>query len=145
MFTASVKLNLKAKRELLAKYGPAQDMLDRLVVDYSIPYVPFDTGGLSRSPADVTDYGSGRVIYPGPYAHYQYMGEVYGPNIPIIKGDEIVSWWSPPGQRKTPTGRPLKYDQTINALAGSFWIERMKADRMADLVREVSKLVANQK
>ena len=145
MFTAQIKLNLDAKRKYLAKGGPAQTMLDRLVVDYSIPYVPFDTGTLSRSPYAASDFGSGKVIYPGPYAHYQYMGEVYGPNHPIKQGTEIIRWWSPPGQRKTPTGRPLKYDQTLNPLAGSYWTDRMKADHMADLTREVAKLVANQK
>lgn len=119
-------------------------MVDCLVVDYSIPYVPFDTGTLSRSPYAVTDFGSGQVIYPGPYAHYQYMGEVYGPNIPIIDSESgsLVRFISPKGQRKYPTGKDLKYSIAMNPLAGSFWIDRMKADRMTDILKAVSKFVA---
>lgn len=146
MLTADAKIDLSKLRQVLDKGGPAQTMLDRLVVDYSIPYVPFDTGTLSRSPYAVTDFGSGEVVYPGPYAHYQYMGEVYGPNIPIMDSEtgDIVQWISRKGERKHPTGRQLQYNTATNPLAGSFWIERMKADRMADIVKAVGKLVADQ-
>lgn len=147
MLTAKSDLDLSRIRKRLEKGGPAQKLLDRLVVDYSIPYCPFDTGTLSRSPYAVTDFGSGQVIYPGPYAHYQYMGEVYGPNIPIVDSEsgELVRFVSPKGKRKHPTGRKLKYNVAMNPLAGPFWIDRMKADRMDDIVKAVEKCVADQK
>lgn len=42
------------------------------------------------------------------YARYQYNGEVYGPNHPIIRNGTIVGWYSTPGPgSKHPTGREL--------------------------------------
>lgn len=147
MLTVKSKLDLSRVQKSLGKGGPVQKLVDRLVVDYSIPYVPFDTGTLSRSPYAVTQFGSGQVVYPGPYAHYQYMGEVYGPNIPIFDSEsgELVRFISPKGQRKHPTGKKLTYDTSLNPLAGPFWIDRMKADRMKDIVKAVEKCVADQK
>lgn len=69
-------------------------------------YVPKKSGALRRS-AIVThnSISWGRGL---PYARYQYYGEVYGPNFPIIKGGTIVGWRSPPGEgSKHPTGREL--------------------------------------
>ena len=43
------------------------------------PYVPMDTGTLAQT-TEITSEG---VRYTQPYAHYQYEGLVYGPNIPI--------------------------------------------------------------
>lgn len=138
---ATGKVNLGRIQKRLAIGGPVQTLLDRLVVDYSIPYVPFETGTLSRSPYAVTAFGQGEVIYPGPYAHYQYMGEVYGPNIPIVDSDNgiLLHFISPKGKRKHATGRKLNYKTTMNPLAGSFWIDRMKADRMNDILLAVGK------
>ena len=45
-------------------------------------------------------------------------------------------FFSPPGQKKHPTGRPLTYATDVNPLAGPFWTERMKADHINDIVRE---------
>lgn len=71
-----------------------------------------------------------------------YYGEVYGPNIPIFDDDTGVptGFWSPPGQRKHPTGRQLQYKTDRNPLAGAFPIERMKADHMKDIVEEAKRV-----
>lgn len=66
-------------------------------------FVPKKTGRL-RNSAHVTPDA---IIWSTPYAHYQYMGEVYGPNRPIIRQKTIVGWYSTPGVPKTPTGREL--------------------------------------
>ena len=133
---------------LLEKYnlqsgGKVQQVIDNLVISYNEMYVPWDTGTLAASPRAVTVIGSGEVIYPGPYAHYQYYGEVYGPN--IWNEDQHIKnapspYFSPPGQKKHPTGRELQYDTSTNALAGPFWFERMKADHVDDLVEEARKV-----
>jgi len=75
------------------------------------PYVPMSKGGGDlRKSAEVKPSG---VVYESPYAHYQYEGEVYGPNLPIwqyIKGDKssiIIDWRSAPGTTKHPMGRTL--------------------------------------
>jgi len=132
----------KSEAEMLAARnlesgGEAQKELDNAVIRYCEPYVPYDSGTLMRSPNTASDIGNGEIVYPGPYAHYQYYGLVYGPNIPISQGGEVVGFFSPPGQKKSPTGAMLEYNKEHSALSGSFWFERMKADRKDDLLQEV--------
>jgi hypothetical protein len=121
------------KRFNLQKMGRVQQAVDRCVIDYSVPYVP--GSDLAQSPYEATVIGSGDVVYPRPYARYLYYGEVYGPNIPIhAKGsDDPVGYFSPPGQSKHPTGKQMEYSSG-GTLAGSYWIERMKADRINDIL-----------
>lgn len=123
--------------------GLVQQTVDDAVIRYDIPYCPMDTGRLAKSAETATIKGSGEVIYDAPYAHYQYYGEVYGPNIPIYDDNtgEPTGFWSPPGQRKHPTGRPLQYSKDVNPLAGSFWFERMKADHKDDIIKEAKAAV----
>lgn len=131
-----------AKRNL-EKGGLVQMVVDKAVIDYSIPYCPFDTGILANSPYGVYAgnagaFGSGKVEYVTPYAHYLYHGQVYGPNIPVFEDDSGVPtrFYSKPGQKKHPTGKDLTYKTDQNPLAGPFWVERMKADHMQDIIKE---------
>ncbi len=112
-----------------------QQAIDKSVIDQCEPYCPMLTGTLAKSAYGATHIGSGEVIYPGPYAHYQYYGEVYGPNIPIKDDNtgEITGYFSRPGIKKTPTGRQLEHRTDYNPLAGSFWFERAKADHLDDI------------
>ena len=78
----------RSTAEMLRKYnlesgGFVQQTIDKSVIDYSLLYAPWETGMLAKSAYGATQIGSGKVIYPGPYAHYQYYGEIYGPNIPV--------------------------------------------------------------
>ena len=66
-------------------------------------FVPRKSGHLRKSARVTPD----AIIWRTPYAHYQYMGEVYGPNHPIKRGGRIVGWYSTPGMKKHPTGREL--------------------------------------
>lgn len=144
MFSIKAEVHMpKRTAEMLAKLnlekgGLVQQTLDKAVIDYCIPYCPMDTGTLAASAYTATRIGSGEVVYPGPYAHYMYYGEVYGPNIPIFDDDsgDPTGFFSPPGKKKSPTGRELQYNTDINPLAGSFWFERMKADHLNDIIRE---------
>ena len=133
----------KSKAELLQRYnletgGKVQQVIDKAVIDKSAAYVPFDSGTLANSAYGATQIGSGKIVYPGPYAHYQYYGEVYGPNIPVFDDDSgtPTRFFSRPGEKKHPTGRPLHYKTDVNPLAGSFWFERMKADHLNEIVQE---------
>ena len=123
--------------------GLVQKVIDTAVIRYDMQYVPWDTGTLARSAYSATAIGYGEVVYPGPYAHYMYYGEVYGPNIPIFDDDtgDPTAWFSPPGMEKHPTGRQLEYSQDPNPLAGSYWFERMKADHLQDIVDEARRAV----
>lgn len=120
----------------LEKGGLVQQIIDKRVIDYCKPYVPKQTGVLEMSAYNATQIGSGEVVYPGPYAHYMYYGEVYGPNIPIQDTEGNVIFRSKPGSKKEPTGRALNYNTDLNPLAGSYWFERMKADHLDDIVEE---------
>lgn len=135
--------------DLLAQFGLeeggiVQQVIDKSVIDYCMPYVPHDTGTLETSPYAVTVIGSGEVVYPGPYAHYMYYGEVYGPDIPVFIDDsgEPAYFFSPPGEKKHPTGKQLQYSTDYNPLAGPFWLERMKADHLQDIIEEAKKNVS---
>ena len=132
----------KSEQQILSERGllpggAVQKYIDSAVIRYCEPYTPFESGNLSRSPNTETDIGSGEVKYPGPYAHYQYYGEVYGPNIPIFQGGVVVGFFSPPNQIKHPTGEKLEYNTEHNPLAGSFWFERAMADHKEDILKEV--------
>lgn len=68
-------------------------------------FVPKKSGALRASAnvyPDKITWGEGLK-----YARYQYGGEVYGPNHPIIRNGKIVGWYSTPGMQKYPTGREL--------------------------------------
>lgn len=47
------------------------------------------------------------VHWSTPYAHYQYVGQVYEVNKPIYSRGRIIGWYSPPGMSKVPSGREL--------------------------------------
>lgn len=125
--------------------GRVQQTIDKSVIDWCLQYVPWDTGTLGKSAYSATDIGSGKIVYPGPYAHYMYYGEVYGPNIPVFEDDsgKPTRFFSPPGRKKQPTGRQLEYNTDTNPLAGPFWFERMKADHMADILKEAQSVVGS--
>lgn len=135
------KFNLKSG-------GKVQQVIDNAIIAYDEDYCPWDTGYLAASPRGVTVIGSGLITYPGPYAHYQYYGEVYGPNIPVFddtSSGEPTRYFSIPGRKKQPTGRELQYDTSTNALAGPYWFERMKADHVDDIVEEAQKAATGRK
>ncbi len=127
------------KKFNLEKGGLVQQVLDKTVIDYMLEYTPWETGALAKDPYAHTQIGSGRIVYRSPYARYLYYGEVYGPNIPVFEDNSgtPTRWFSPPGQKKHPTGRALQYSTDANPLAGSFWFERMKADRLPEIIEEV--------
>lgn len=134
------ELGAMLRKRNLEKAGKVQLALDAAVIRYAIPYCPFDTGALANSPLAAST--PGKVIYPGPYAHYLYHGKVYGPNIPVFEDDSGVPtrWFSPPGKgTKHPTGKDLTYRTGTHADAGPFWIERMKASHINDILEEVRK------
>ena len=149
VFRVQVRFNGSSdllKRHHLEKGGLVQQVIDKSVIDWNLQYCPWETGSLAKSAYSATTIGTGRVIYPGPYARYLYYGEVYGPNIPVFEDNSGVPtrYFSPPGRKKQPTGRALQYNTDTNPLAGSHWFERMKADHAQDILKE-AKAVAGAK
>ena len=147
MFSISARLEAKLEPDdLLHAYGlekggRVQSTIDQTVIDYCTPYVPASPDRTLEFSAQLsTEIGSGQVIWNTPYAHYQYMGIVYGPNIPIIEDGILMGFFSPPGRPKQPTDRELTYDKSQNPMAGSHWFERMKADRLKDILDEARRV-----
>lgn len=99
------------------------------------PYVPADNSVLVQNVRMYVEDGQGCVEYLSPYAHYQYEGEVYGPNIPVMENGQIVGWWSPP--HKYPTGRSLDYSKFRHPLATSHWDRAMVTAKKDDIARAV--------
>ena len=97
------------------------------------PYVPADNLVLAQNIFITADDDCGHIIYNSPYAHYQWEGELYGPNYPITDGGEVVGFWSPP--HKTPSGKSLKYSTFRHPLATSHWDKAMMVARGSDLAK----------
>lgn len=129
-------------KQFIKKYGVGegghvQKVVDKRVIDYCVPYVPFDEGILAGSAYTATEVGSGEVVYDTPYARYQFYGEVYGPNFPIVENGVITGWYSP--KEKHPTGRQLNYGNSHekhDPRAGSHWFDRAMADHKDDILKE---------
>lgn len=114
--------------------------LDLKVMSHSEKYMPVLLGGMRDSMYAHTIIGSGKIIQGGadaPQTRYLYYGEVYGPNIPIKRNGIVVGFYSPKGQKKHPTGRPITYHNG-GALRGSHWFERMAQAEATDIAREVT-------
>ena len=125
-------------RRGLTPGGRVQEFIDKKVISLCDPKVPFRTGVLKHSAITASAIGQGLVVYDTSYARYLYYGEVYGPNIPIFEAGELAGFWSPPGQKKHPTGRPLTYSGAPER--GAFWFERMKAEHGEDILRGAAAL-----
>lgn len=98
----------------------ARVFLANEVARLSDPYVPMQQGILKNTKQIA---GSGRTItYLGPYAHYQYVGEVMAGRAP-----------------KHYTGKPLTYHGA--PMRGPEWDKRMMADRKDDLKQSVANYV----
>lgn len=104
----------------------AQDALDQRVLGDMMEYMPFQQGALR---------GATQIIEPGliqtntPYAHYQYMGELYL--------TEDGRSYAESGERKYPTGKPLHYTapgtgdhwfETAKQTHGQQWVETAKRE-----------------
>lgn len=108
-----IQVNIDAER-ILKKYGlgqskEAQKALAEDVERLCQPYVPMSAGSGAHmvNAARVTDES---IIYPGPYAHYQYVGEVMAGRAP-----------------KHYTGQPIDYHGA--PMRGKQWDKRMMADK----------------
>lgn len=97
------------------------------------PYVPYDSSFLSSQTETYVENDIGIVEYVSPYAHYQWEGEIYGPNYPIFENGVVVRWYSPP--HKTPTGREIEHNKFKHPLATSHWDKAMMTTRKGDLTK----------
>lgn len=120
-------INLLNIEQKLANLADDETMLQihNLYAKFLDPYVPMDEGVLSQNVNVTPKY----LQYNGPYAHYQYTGIVYGPNIPIMENGVIVGYYSPPDKPKHPTGAAIKYSTEKHPLATHHWDKAAMDDK----------------
>lgn len=94
----SVDIHITTKR-MESNLRNAQKLLNMQIVADCDPYIPFQRGGLRGSVRYPDGIYGGVIEYNAPYAHYQYMGELYL--------TEDGRSWASKGERKYPTGRSL--------------------------------------
>lgn len=118
----------------------AQKLLNEQIVADCAPLIPFQQGALRNSVNYPQGVYGGEIEWNTPYAHYQYMGEVYGPNIPIRDSSgNLTGYFSPP--KKNPTGRSLHYHTEGTT---DHWFEEAKEQYNGDWVRLVKDTVGKE-
>lgn len=109
-------------------FNNVQGYIDSEVIRLMTPYTPMRNGILYKSATLGTTIGSGEIIQVAPYARYQYYGKLM---VSRITG----SAWAKQGESKVLTNQPLTYRTDRHPLAGSYWFERMKADKKEKILR----------
>lgn len=129
------------RRKGLAADGAVQMFHTQNVLRRIKKFMPYRSGATYKITVIQTDIRKPEIVTDTPGAHYLFVGEVYGPNIPRRENGVIVGWWSPPV--KHPTGRMLKYDTTKNPQAGPRWDKALSAAEgdalRADLQRYIDR------
>lgn len=119
-----IRVNINLDR-FSEQFKKAQAELDNLVLQDCKAYMPLKTGSLrQRSYVE----GSGRVVFPGPYARFLYMGKV-------MVDPDTKSPWARKDAIKETTDRELTYSEpeatdrwfdAAKAQNGEYWIKRVK-------------------
>ena len=95
------------------------------------PYVPFEEGDLNDQKRIKAELLGGEIEYYSPYAHYQYEGKVMGPNFYSID----YGFWSPPGKKKSYTGKSLKYSKDKHDKATDHWDKNAEPEQKQKLIQ----------
>lgn len=128
----SVDIHIDTKR-IDKNLREAQKLLNEQIVADCDPLIPFQQGALRNSVIYPDGIYGGVIEYDSPYAHYQYAGIVYGPNIPIRdSAGNVTGWYSPP--KKYPTRRSIQYHTPGTT---DHFFEKAKEQHKDDWVRLV--------
>lgn len=120
---------IQKKLSYLLDDPKVQEGVTEIVKDAMNKFVPMRDGNLRESAKVVGD----EIVWTAPYAHYQYVGEVYGPNFPVIINGE-QTWRSPRGEEKFLTGRRIQYH---TAGTGSYWDQKMMSNANARRIMNI--------
>lgn len=97
------------------------------------PFVP----ALTKSLANSTRVEGDTILYPGPYAHYLYIGKLFiDPN--------TGSAFAPLGASKKITGQDLKYNKSVHSKAQDHWFEASKAQNVEKWIRVAGRAVQHE-
>lgn len=138
-------VNVITTRLGVNKTGDVQMQATRIINQRITRYMPFRSGALStklkliKSPTEI------EVL--GPYARYQYYGEVMVDPKTGAAGfrDKDGQWKSRRGVPKVRSGRPIRYDTTKNPQAGPYWDRRMMAAEKGQIAAEIQAYVDRRK
>lgn len=124
---ADVFINVEAKidvKKLLRQFEQLTTDETAMLEIYNLfakliePWVPMDNGILAHGYEITPNY----LRYPGPYAHYQYMGIVYGPNIPLFDDTgELIGFYSPPQKYPKEPEQEIIYNKEKHEHASKEW------------------------
>ena len=137
----SIQINISMER-LGKNCEAAQWWLGEQVLQGCRALMPLLTGSLQQR-SRVED-GGRRVVFPGPYARYLYMGRVMvdsvsgkGPRkIPTGPGEYVLRFRK--GAKLKPTGRRLTYS---NPEAVDHWFDEAKARNLPHWLRGVENII----
>ncbi len=119
-----VNIDINTKKIMAARglgsSNKVQKYLASEVVRLSDPYVPMQQGMLKGSHQIAQD-GS-QIVYPGPYAHYQWYGEAMAGRAP-----------------KHYSGKSLSYSG--GGMRGKRWTERMVIDKRKEIENNVETFI----
>lgn len=101
-------------------------------------YIPMESGILKNTKTYPNNH---EIKYTSPYAHYMYKGVVYISPTLGVSGIPLKNgkWWSPKGEKKLATNKPLKYSGAPKR--GKEWDKRMKSDRKNDIKRDLQNYI----
>ncbi len=108
---AIIQWNGGAQR-MKQRYSAIQKYIDSTVIRHMNPYIPMRTGILAKSVVLGSRIGSGELIFVAPYSRRVYLGE-----------------------RKD--GTKMTFSKSRHKKATAEWFEQMKAERKAQIEREV--------
>lgn len=134
IFNGRLSLNLPVNQLSEEKLKTAQKFVDSECLRLMVPYTPMMNGAMYKSATAGTVIGSGEIKYNSPYARYQYYGKLM---VSRVTG----SAWAKHGESKVLTNVDLKYSKFRHARAGSYWFERMKADRKTQILNAAQRLI----
>jgi len=125
---SSIRVDVNLDR-FAESFEEAQAWLGERILQDCRPYMPHLTGSLQQR--SHTEDGGRAVVFPGPYARFQYEGKVMVD--PVTR-----SPWARPGAKKVVTDRPLKYSDPA---ARDHWFEAAKADYRQDWIDELKRRI----
>lgn len=127
----SVEIKIDTSR-IEGNIKEAQKLLNEQIVADCNPLIPFQQGALRNSVNYPEGIHGGVIEWNTPYAHYQYMGELYL--------TENGSSWAHKYEKKYPSGIPLEYHPE-GAGTTDHWFDNAKEQHCDDWVDLVKKTV----
>ena len=119
-------------KDMTDRFTSAQKFVDSECIRLMVPYTPMLNGSLMKSAVLGTEIGSGEIVYQNPYARYQYYGKLM---VSSVTGSAYATM----GEKKVLTDVDLVHSTQRHPLAGPFWFERMKKEKLPQIIRGAAK------